>query len=102
MQIGNDHFAWFGTSASKSRLNFLDLLRPGNTDYVISAEALAYMHDRGLAGAVIATLAEAPEQHFAEDAQSHAHLSRLGISSRSDPGLESVQDPVRLASEGAL
>jgi hypothetical protein len=26
-QIGNDHFAWFGTTASKSRLNFLDLLR---------------------------------------------------------------------------
>jgi hypothetical protein len=26
-QIGNDHFAWFGSTASKSRLNFLDLLR---------------------------------------------------------------------------
>src|SRR3954463_6634191 len=53
-QIGNDHFAWFGTTASKSRLNFLDLLRAGHTDHVINAEALAYMHDRGLAGAVIA------------------------------------------------
>ena len=28
-QIGNDHFAWFGTTASKSRLNFLDLLLCG-------------------------------------------------------------------------
>src|SRR4051794_15658720 len=28
-QIGNDHFAWFGTTASKSRLNFLALLRAG-------------------------------------------------------------------------
>src|SRR3954454_24095078 len=54
-QIGNDHFAWFGSTASKSRLNFLDLLRAGHTDYVINAEALAYMHDRGLAGPVIAT-----------------------------------------------
>src|SRR3954452_13579872 len=63
-QIGNDHFAWFGTTASKSRLNFLDLLRAGHTDYVINAEALAYMHDHGLAGPVIARLAEAPEQHF--------------------------------------
>lgn len=26
-QIGNDHFTWFGTTASKSRVNFLDLLR---------------------------------------------------------------------------
>jgi hypothetical protein len=28
-QIGNDHFTWFGTTASKSRLNFLELLRAG-------------------------------------------------------------------------
>ena len=28
-QIGNDSFAWFGTTGSKSRLNFLDLLRAG-------------------------------------------------------------------------
>ena len=27
-QIGNDNFAWFGTTGSKSRLNFLALLRP--------------------------------------------------------------------------
>src|SRR3954467_14413594 len=30
-QIGNDHFAWFGTAASKSRLNFLELLRAGHS-----------------------------------------------------------------------
>jgi hypothetical protein len=40
-QIGNDHFAWFGTTGSKSRLNFLELLRAGHGDYVINAEALA-------------------------------------------------------------
>lgn len=28
-QIGNDDFTWFGTRTSKSRLNFLDLLRAG-------------------------------------------------------------------------
>lgn len=101
-QIGNDHFAWFGTTASKSRLNFLDLLRAGYTDYVINAEALAYMQGRGLAGPVIASLAEAPDRHFADDAEWHTHLSRLGIASRPDPDLAAVQDPVRLASEGAL
>ena len=101
-QIGNDHFAWFGSTTSKSRLNFLDLLRAGHTDYVINAEALAYMQSRGLAGPAIAKLAEAPDQHFANDAEWHTHLSRLGIASRPDPGLVAVQDPVRLASEGAL
>jgi hypothetical protein len=39
-QIGNDTFAWFGTTGSKSRLNFLDLLRAGHTDYVINDAAL--------------------------------------------------------------
>ena len=59
-QIGNDHFAWFGTTASKSRLNFLELLRAGHADYVINAEALAYMRERALAGSVIALLAGHP------------------------------------------
>lgn len=34
-QAGDD-FAWFGTTQSKSRLNFLDLLRAGYTDYVVN------------------------------------------------------------------
>ena len=43
-QIGNAHFTWFGTTGSKSRLNFLELLRAGHDDYVINAEALAYIN----------------------------------------------------------
>ena len=39
-QLGNDHFAAFVTTSSKSRLNFLELLRAGYSDYVINAEAL--------------------------------------------------------------
>jgi hypothetical protein len=52
-QIGNDHFAWFGTTGSKSRLNFLELLRAGYSDYLINDEALAYMRGRALSGPVI-------------------------------------------------
>jgi hypothetical protein len=55
-QIGNDHFAWFGSTTSKSRLNFLELLRAGHADYVVNAEALAYMREHALAGSVIALL----------------------------------------------
>jgi hypothetical protein len=104
-QIGNDHFAWFATTASKSRLNFLDLLRAGYTDYVINAEALAYMRSRGLAGPIIARLAEQTDRHFADQAVWQAHLHRLGIASRAPcSGIElaAIQDPVRLATEGAL
>lgn len=39
-QLGNDHFAAFATTGSKSRLNFLTVLRAGYADYVINAEAL--------------------------------------------------------------
>jgi hypothetical protein len=40
-QIGNDDLAWFGTTGSKSRLNLLDLLRAGHTDYVVNEETSA-------------------------------------------------------------
>src|SRR3954465_7420249 len=56
-QLGNEHFAAFATTASKSRLNFLEVLRAGYGDYVVNAEALAYMRQRALAGPVIARLA---------------------------------------------
>jgi hypothetical protein len=96
-QIGNDQFAWFATTASKSRLNFLELLRAGHTDYVINAEALAYMRTRALAGPVIDLLANHADQHFADRQAWQAHLDRLGLST-----LSVTSDPVRIASEGAL
>jgi Transposase IS66 family len=42
-QIGNDWFTWFGTRTSKSRINFLGLLRAGHTDYVLNDAAYGYM-----------------------------------------------------------
>jgi hypothetical protein len=41
-QIGNDRFTWFGTRLSKTRLNFLDLLHAGHTDYVANDAAVSY------------------------------------------------------------
>jgi hypothetical protein len=38
-QIGNDWFTWFGTRFTRSRLNFLDLLRAGHSDYVLNDAA---------------------------------------------------------------
>ena len=96
-QIGNDHFAWFGTTASKSRLNFLELLRAGHGDYVVNAEALAYMRERALAGPVIARLEGHPQRVFPDQAAWAAHLERLGI-----PRMEDSLEPARLATEGAL
>jgi hypothetical protein len=75
-QIGNAHFAWFGTTAFKSRLNFLELLRAGHNDYVLNAEALAYMRERALASHVIARLIDHPDRHFADQKVWNTHLER--------------------------
>jgi len=96
-QIGNDDFAWFGTTGSKSRLNFLDLLRAGHTDYVINDAALDYMREHALAGPVIQQLAAHPQRRFADAAAWTVHLEQFGIA---DP--EVTTDPVRIATEGAL
>jgi len=96
-QIGNDHFAWFGTTPSRSRLNFLALLRAGHADYAVDAEALAYMRERALAGPLIERLAGHPERRFPDRAAWEAHLELLGIR-----GMEGSLGPARVATEGAL
>ena len=96
-QMGNTHFAWFGTTASKSRLNFLELLRAGYDDYIINAEALAYMRERALAAHVIARLVAHPDRCFVGQKAWNAHLERLGIAA-----LEVNPDPMMVATEGAL
>jgi hypothetical protein len=96
-QLGNDRFAAFATTASKGRLNFLEVLRAGYADYVVNAEALAYMRQRTLAGPVSARLAEHPERHFPDEAARLRHLERLGITA-----LEVAPDPVKIATEGAV
>jgi hypothetical protein len=96
-QIGNDDFAWFGTSGSKSRLNFLELLRAGHSDYVINDEALAYMRERALARHVVDRLAEHPDKEFSDHKAWNAHLDALGITA-----LKVNPDPVLIATESAL
>src|SRR5713101_7699561 len=57
-----------------------DLLRAGHGDYVVNAEALAYMRERALAAHVMARLAEHPDRWFADQEAWNAHLEKLGIS----------------------
>jgi len=96
-QIGNDAFTWFGTTFSKSRLNFLDLLRASHGDYVVNDAALSYMRGRSLSGPVIERLSNARDRRFADHGAWAAHLGRLGITA-----LKVHPDPVRVATEGAL
>src|SRR6202035_2973680 len=88
-QIGDQHFTWFGTRSSKSRLNFLDLLRAGHTDFVLNDPAFNYMRSRALPGTLIARLDEEPQTVFADQDGWSAHLDRLGFS-----GLTTTPDAV--------
>jgi len=91
--IGNAHFAWFQSTPSKSRINFLQLLCAGDIGYRINDYALAYLHQQGLSQALTQSLRSSP-RHFIEDALGwEKHLSRLGLHTPRHR---------RIATEGAL
>jgi hypothetical protein len=90
--IGNDLFAYFESTDSKSRLNFLQVLRGPATAYTINEVAVAYWQRQQLAQAVVALLQTGPCQ-FADDAAWQTYLQELGIT---------AERHVRVATEGAL
>ena len=55
--IGNPFFASFTTTESKSRINFLKLLRVPHEEYVVDQDALAYRKEQGLSQKLLARLA---------------------------------------------
>src|SRR6266446_3225778 len=90
--IGNDLFAYFESTDSKSRVNFLEVLRGTHTDYVINDEAVAYWKRQKLAQAVIERLT-AGESRFADEASWQAYLTLCNVTK---------ERHVRIATEGAL
>jgi hypothetical protein len=90
--IGNDLFAYFESTDSKSRLNFLQVLHGEDRLYALGDTALAYWKRQELAAAVVAQLTGGP-QEFAGEQAWQAWLAELGITS---------ERHVRIATEGAL
>jgi hypothetical protein len=90
--IGNDLFAYFESTDSKSRLNFLQVLRGANTGYTINEDTLAYWKRQELAQVVVESLSAGPLA-FADEAAWKARLQELGIVTKLH---------VRIATEGAL
>jgi len=91
--IGNELFAWFQSTNSKSRINFLELLRTGQTDYVITQDSLQYMDNQDLAKFVLHSLNNHPKKEFADLAEWNAHLKELNIVNHRH---------IKIATEGAL
>jgi len=91
--IGNELFAWFQSTKSKSRINFLDLLRSGNTEYVINNDALDYMASQGLPQGPLKQLKAQWGRCFENENQWKDNLIFLNITN---------ERHVRIATEGTL
>jgi len=91
--IGNEFFAWFESTESKSRLNFLKLLRCENTDYVLNDEALNYMVALKLPRAMIELLSSLENKSFSSEAEWNTALQSFSFSD---------ERHIRIATEGAL
>jgi hypothetical protein len=91
--IGNELFAWFQSTDSKSRINFLELLRAGQMDYVINENALEYMNNQRLAKSILHLLEEHCKKQFADLSEWETHLQELNIVNHRH---------IKIATEGAL
>ena len=90
--IGNDLFAYFESTDSKSRLNFLQVLQGGQRDYAINDMALAYWERQKLMAALVEQLTQG-QQEFSGEQAWQARLAALAITD---------DRHVRIATEGAL
>ena len=91
--VGNEFFAWFHSSNNKSRINFLSLLRAGNTGYQVGPSALAYMKANKLPPTQLALLATSPVVRFNHEADWSNYLLQLGMGNKRH---------IKIATEGAL
>jgi hypothetical protein len=90
--IGNDHFAYFESTDSKSRRNFLQVLHGDQRAYALNDMAVAYWQRQQLPAALVAQLIQGPPGLLDEPSW-QAWLARLALSD---------DRHLRLATEGAL
>jgi hypothetical protein len=76
--IGNELFAWFESTGSKSRLNFLKLLHQSHRDHRLTDHAFSYMVRKNLSPTIREKLKNG-SAYFADETSWKAHLQFLGI-----------------------
>lgn len=94
--IGNEFFAWFSSTPTKSRVNFLTLLNGGENLYRLSPEALTYMRAHKLKKVpqkLLDALAASPVVEFTSKEALQEQLTQLNITD---------ERHIRIATEGAL
>lgn len=91
--IGNDAFAWFQSTPSKTRINFLELLCSIDPGYRINDDAQAYWQQQKLPVQPTTLLIQNPVRCLNGATAWEAHLDQLGITNTRHR---------RIATEGAL
>jgi hypothetical protein len=91
--IGNEHFAWFKSTDSKSRINFLNLLRSKHSDFVLNQQAFEYMAQQKLPESQLDKLCFYKSKIFKNETRWNNFLKRHNIK---------LDRHKRIATEGAL
>jgi hypothetical protein len=91
-QIGGERFCVFRTGKSKSRLNFLSLLRAGREDYVVNEATLDYLRRQPVEAAVIARLTKLEGKVFGSQMDWLEHLARCSINIFDRPLLQTLNE----------
>jgi len=91
--IGNEFFAWFRSTDSKSRVNFLKILRGEHEDYVLNQEAFEYIEGQKMPTELLERLKSLEPNRWDNESEWKETLKKVGISE---------ERHVRIATEGAL
>jgi Transposase IS66 family len=111
--IGNDDFAYFKSSNSKSRENFLEILQAGEQKYVLNENAKTYLEKYQIPKKHLLEIIFAPEPLATTKEEWYDYLLAIGIAGEktvrvlSEAALlggltiESRSKPLRILSDGA-
>ncbi len=93
--IGNEYFAYFQSTYSKSRINFLQILRGKHTDFLLNSDAFNYMGLNGLSESKLKRLEGVCEANrkFNNEKEWKEFLKMVGIRKESH---------IRIVTEAAL
>jgi hypothetical protein len=91
--IGNELFACFESTGSKSRINFLKILRAGRDDYVISPDAICYMEAQKLPPKELLKFSQLLDTAYKNEETWQEKLVALNIT---------MPRHIQIATEGAL
>ncbi len=91
--IGNEYFAWFKSTGSKSRINFLELLRASHCDYFLDCNALKYMETQKFPRSKTNQLISNKGKWFKDEKRWKAFLNSQGVTKKRH---------IQIATEGAL